>query len=226
MTAGGQAEDLLAVTDRFDRSDRGWWLAVVAVALAVAVPLLAAAGWEGYSHRTQYISELGAEAAPDGALVSIGFLLIGLMLLAFTGWFAVRRKAAGLLLVGVLMVGGAVGVSYAVSGVARCDPGCPDVDASTEQLVHNLTGTLAYTVAIGGIALFGLAGRSDERWGAVARASLVAAPVMLVVAMAIPVADEWRGLLQRIVEVGQMGFLLAVALRSRSGPEAPWVPPP
>jgi hypothetical protein len=215
VTAGGQAECLPAVTDR---PGRGWWPAVAAVALAVLVPVLAALRWAGYSHRTQYISELGARAAPDGALVSAGFVLIGVLLLAFTAWFALRSRASGLLLVAVLMVGGAVGSSYAVSGVARCDPGCPDVDASAEQLVHNLTGTAGYTVAIAGVALFGLAGRRDERWGAVARASLVAAPVMLVAALAIPVAGEWRGLLQRIVEVGQMGFLLVVALTARSVP--------
>jgi hypothetical protein len=217
VTAAGQAECLAAVTDR---PRWGWWAAVAAVALAVVVPVVAAPGLEGYSHRTRYISELGAREAPDGVLVSAGFLLIGVLLLAFTAWFALRAKASGLLLVGVLLVGGAVGTSYAVSGVARCDPGCPDTGASTGQLVHNVTGSVGYTVAIAGVALFGLAGRRDGRWGGVARASLVAAPVMLVAALAIPVAAEWRGLLQRIVEVGQMGFLLAVALTARSAPPA------
>jgi hypothetical protein len=124
---------------------------------------------------------------------------------------------------GVLLVGGAVGTSYAVSGVARCDPGCPDIGPmSISQLIHNLTGMVAYTVALVGVGVFGVAGRRDERWGPLARVSLVMAPILCVVALAIPVAQEWRGLLQRIVEVGQMGWLLAVAITCRSNrdPEA------
>ena len=199
-----------------------WWVAVAAAGLAVGLPFVAATGFPGYSHRSQYISELGAQGAPDGALVSAGFVLVGLLLLASTaGAVRVLAVAAPLTLAGAVavgLVGGGLGGSYAITGVARCDAGCPEVgDVSTAQQVHNLVGSLGYVLAIGGVILFGVAARRVPRWGPLAGAGLALAPVLVVVAGLVTVLDDWRGLLQRGLEVLLLAWLLAVVARLPHG---------
>jgi hypothetical protein len=184
-----------------------------AAGLAVAVPVVAGLRWDGYRPRSQYISELGARHAPDGALVSLSFGVIGLLLLLAT-WGAWRERAGMVgLAVGVGLVSGGMGASYAVSAVARCEPGCPDAGGvGAAQQIHNVAGTLGYTLAIVGLVVFGLAARRSPvpRWRARARPTLLLAPVALVVGWLTPVVDDERGLLQRLLEVLLLGWLLAI----------------
>ena len=141
--------------------------------------------WDGYSHRSQYLSELGARVAPHGAAVSVAFLVIGVLFVAWAALTAPRIAAAvgvtaGGLAVAVWLAGGGLGASYAVSAVARCDPGCPDEDMSTAQAVHNLASTVGYTLAVAALVVFGLAARRSAwaRARRVGRAGLMAAPVL------------------------------------------------
>jgi Protein of unknown function (DUF998) len=69
-------------------------VAVAAVGLAVALPFVAALGWDGCSHRSQYISELGARGAPDGAAVSVAFLVVGVLFAAWAALTAPRVAPA------------------------------------------------------------------------------------------------------------------------------------
>ena len=193
-------------------------MAVAAVGLAVALPFVAALGWDGYSHRSQYISELGAQGAPDGAAVSVAFLVVGVLFAAWAALAAPRVAAAvgvtgAATAVAVWMAGGGLGASYAVSAVARCEPGCPDEEVGAAQAVHNLVSSAGYTLAIAALVVFGLAVRRSARAPArrVGRAGLVAAPVLAAIGLAVLVADDWRGLLQRLLDAGLYAWILAVA---------------
>jgi hypothetical protein len=194
--------------------------AAAAAGLAVVGPVVAGLRWDGYHPRSQYISELGARHAPDGALVSLGFGVVGLLLLLATwgSWTAWRALAgAGGLAAGVALVSGGMGASYAVSAVARCEPGCPDGrGVGAAQQIHNGAGTLGYTLAIVGLVVFGLAARRSPvpRRRALSRATLLLAPVALVVGWLTPVVDDERGLLQRLLEVLLLGWLLAIGARA------------
>lgn len=197
----------------------GRWVAVVGAGATVGLPLVAALGSPGYSHRSQYISELGARGAPDGALVSVGFVAIGVVWLAWTA-LAIRRframvGTATAIVVAVALVGGGLGASYAVTGVARCDPGCPETgDLGTAQQVHGIAGSLGYTLAAAGLVTFAVAARRDPRSRRLGRATLVVAPVAVALAAATASIDGWRGALQRALEVVVVGWLLAAAWSS------------
>jgi hypothetical protein len=189
-------------------------VAVAGVGLAVALPFVAALGWDGYSHRSQYISELGARGAPNGAAVSVAFLAVGVL---FAAWGAVTApRVAGVIGLGtavaVWLAGGGLAASYAVSAVARCEPGCPDEDVGAAQAVHNLVSTAGYTLAIAALVVFGLAVR---RWPwaparRVGGGGLVAAPVLVAMGLAVVAAGDWRGLLQRLLDAGLYAWILAV----------------
>jgi hypothetical membrane protein len=71
--------------------------------LAVAVPVLyfgtlfaAAATWPGYSHATQYASELGSAAAPRPAIFNGGIIAMGVVcVFAAAGLFLAALRAGG-----------------------------------------------------------------------------------------------------------------------------------
>lgn len=95
--------------------------------LAVAVPVLyfgtllvAASTWTGYSHVTQYASELGSAAAPRPAVFNTGIVLMGLVCVAAAaGLYGAARLAgarrAWAALGGVCV--GAFGVSMVLGGL-------------------------------------------------------------------------------------------------------------
>ena len=196
--------------------------------LAVVLPVLAGLRWSGYSHRSQWISELGAHEAPDGGLVSAGFVLIGL-LLAAGGVALVRTQAEPRSVVwAAAVVALALGGSYLVSGVAPCDPGCPDAidtngadgadgtgeEIGTGQQVHDVAGVLGYTVAVYGVVAFAYATRGSDGLPA----SLAVAAVVVVAGLASAAADDWAGALQRIMELALLGWLVEVVRRLTAAP--------
>jgi hypothetical protein len=198
---------------------------LAAVALVLATTVLGGGAREGYSQTAQFISELGERGSPNGGLVSAaGFAPIGLLVLAFLVLVApqlprTRGSAAG------LWCFGAVGASYLVSAVARCDPGCP-ADGSFTQSVHNLFGGLEYVGACAGLLLFAGAFRSSDRWRplwpvCVLCAALVGLGFAGVLA---PSLAEIRGASQRIAEAGIFGFVALAAQVLLFRPAAPRSP--
>ena len=191
---------------------------MLAAALALIVPVAAGHVEPGYSHRAQFISELGAQGAANGALVSLaGFGSIGALVLAFLalayGSFPPARRTVATL--GLAMVG----AGYLISAVFRCDAGCPST-GSASQVLHNAFGLLEYLGAMVGFALLRMPFRESTRWRALAPVCTVAAVVVGVafVAMLTPALTPVRGVSQRVAEIAIFGWIAIVSafLRRRS----------
>jgi Protein of unknown function (DUF998) len=112
---------------------------ISAAALALGVALVGGGLRPGYSHVSQFISELGESGAVGGSWVSLlGFAPIGILVLAFLALAAPelpasRRRTPALVCLG------ANGAAYLVASLARCEPGCPS-SGSLSQSLHNLFG--------------------------------------------------------------------------------------
>jgi len=183
---------------------------LAAVALALAVPLLGARARPGYSHVSQFISELGESGAPGAEWVSAaGFAPIGLLVLAFLALAAPALPASRWKRPGLACLG-AVGAAYLAASLAPCDPGCP-VTGSLSQTLHNAFGALEYAGAIAGLLLLaaGLRGSALGRLS-VAAAALVALGFL---AMLTPSFPSVRGLAQRVAEAS---IFLWIAVASGS----------
>jgi len=173
------------------------------VAFACGTPILGAAVRPGYSHATQFISELGERGSANGGWISAaGFAPTGLCLLVFLALAAPllpssRRKTAGVLCFG------AAGVAYVVTAVARCDAGCPST-GSLSQSVHNLFGVLEYVGAFSGLLLLGSAFAHSDRWRSLAWLCVLCAVLVGLgfAAVGVPSLAPVRGVSQRIAETG------------------------
>src|SRR5262245_45129545 len=114
-----------------------------AVVWAAAVPIGFGVARDGYSHATQFISELGEVDGPHAAAVNYaGFLPIGLGVWAFLALAAGRFPRGRVKWAGLAGLAG-TGLAYVVAAFFPCDPGCP-ATGSARQLVHNLGGLAEY----------------------------------------------------------------------------------
>lgn len=201
-------------------STRARAAAACGLASALLTALVTAAGGcsePDYSHFSQYISELGAEGAAHGALVSrAGFAPIGALFLAFLALASGALPRGATTVAGVLALA-LFGVSYFVAAFFPCDAGCP-ATGSLSQSVHNSVGGLGYAGATLGLALLAAALRASARWReffafTVACAAVVGAAFA---AMLTPELSELRGLSQRTAEAAVflwVAFVSASLLR-------------
>ena len=131
--------------------------ALLGAAWLVAMVLLGGAGFEGYDHVSQYISELGATGAPQGWQVSwLGFFPIGLLICAFAvcAWKAAPSSVLSALgFVGVFLFS----IGYVGSAFYPCDYGCRSEDPSFSQVMHELLGLPGYMLAPLILLLLGIA---------------------------------------------------------------------
>lgn len=187
----------------------------------ILVVVIAAAVTPGYSHVSQYISELGARGAPHEWSVRVaGFLPVGILLLSFC-FFAhsalPRSRAATLGLVGLALFA----VGYLVAAAFPCDLGCRPSEPSTSQLIHNAAGLIGYLLAPA--FLFALA-REARSWPGAASlvvVGYVAAGLALLGVLTLSPSSPTVGLSQRLLEVSVLVWSALcgnyLAKRSASG---------
>ncbi len=187
--------------------------AVLGAAWLVAMVLIGAAGFEGYDHVSQYISELGATGAPQGFEVSwFGFLPIGLLISAFAifgGMAAPRSVLAVLGFVGVFLFS----IGYVGSAFFPCDFGCRPEDPSFSQVMHELIGLAGYLLAPLTLLLLGIAAWSWPRARWLAVFSFIAAAGALVgLGGLLDPASPTVGLYQRVLEASMLFWVVACGL--------------
>ena len=143
-----------------------FWAAITGYALLAVLIVAGGAAWPGYSHSSQFISELGATGAPYGRLISLGgFLPIGVCVTLFAILAAVIEPR------GVLRTLGFLGLvlfasGYTVAAFFPCDFGCRPATPSFSQMMHNLFGLGGYVFGPIGLILLGLTARKwpGGRW--------------------------------------------------------------
>lgn len=181
-------------------------------------------GWlqPGYSHVSQYISELNANGTPWGREIGLYlFLPLGIAMTAFLLTIRPHIQLRGVSKAGFYLL-----YSYpaiVILGVIfPCDVGCP-VEGSFSQAMHNLLVVMGYLMTAVGIGLLARApafGRIHH-W---VRPGLVALGVFWLVmffAMVSPELEPWRGAIQRLIEwslylvFAAMAWLMAEARDAR-----------
>ena len=116
----------------------------------------------GFSHVTQYISELGERGSSTELIMRYAaFVPTGLMHLTFAAFLAVtfRENRLGVLAAAFL---GLNGLGRIGAGVFACDAGCGGLALSLSQRMHSLSATLGFMALIVSVALWSIAFRQYE----------------------------------------------------------------
>lgn len=185
--------------------------ATLGVASVILLTVLGGFTFPGYSHTSQFISELGATGAPHEALIRFGgFLPAGVFLCLFVvGAFKVlpRSHTTTLGLVGIAIYAS----GYLAAAFFPCDFGCRPVNPSFSQVVHNLFGMVGYLLAP--LSLFAL-GWSARRWPGGAHLStpaFVAAVLILAGLLALDPGFPYVGVVQRVIEASVLLWVIICA---------------
>lgn len=118
----------------------------LAAPVVLAVAVVAAGRFEpGYSHISQFVSELGAVGASHRKVFSYGGLFVsGLLTVVFAlGMYLMVRPCPSF--VGSSLLAALAGFGRLVAGVFPCDAGCAMEDMSFPATLHALAGFIALT---------------------------------------------------------------------------------
>lgn len=182
---------------------------IMAGVLQLGTTLFVGALTPGYSHLSQFLSELGASGAPHESLMNLaGILPSGLLTVAFAAGVFKRTDPSAMAVAGCLLLVMA-GIGRALAGLFPCDPGCTFPPTSLSAAIHNVAGMTALWSGVFAPLAFSVAAkRSRHRW--IFLASLVCG-LIGIGAMA---AGFWLGreapiigLLQRIVLMSSYGWV-------------------
>jgi hypothetical membrane protein len=126
----------------------------------VFIVLVLASLTPGYSHVADYMSELGATGAPYALVMNtLGFFLLGILMVGFAVGlhYGIRQGSE----VGPLLIATS-GIFIILTGIFSCDPGCVN-----STIIGELHDAFAMTIGVAfAIAPFAIAQRlyEDKRW--------------------------------------------------------------
>lgn len=188
----------------------------------VAMVVIGGATYPGYDHVSQYISELGANGAPQGWVVSwLGFLPIGILISAFAvfAWQAAPRSVLSTLgFIGIFLFA----IGYAAASYYRCDYGCRPEEPSNSQIMHEVFGLAGYLGAPLMLLLLGLAARKWPNARVVSLLGFFGAPVAFLALGSMMPDSPYLGLAQRVLEASVLTWVVACGLYlGRTQKEAP-----
>lgn len=189
---------------------------IAAPVVFVVVVLVAGQLEPGYSHASQFVSELGAIGATHRKLFSYGGLFLpGLLTVAFAlGMYLLVRPRPWL--VASSLLAALAGFGRMTGPFFPCDAGCAIDDMSFSAIVHSLVGFVALVSgALAPLVLaIGLKGQRRSRlwwWSA----GLGGWPLVLVFVMfGFAKTLSFVGVIQRIVLAAFYIWVVAVALNA------------
>lgn len=155
-------EERAASEERAARDSRAVRLAalggVIGPVLFWVLVVVAGVVYDGYSHVSQKISELGGEGAEYAIIQNLNFAILGVLILGFS-WALARTIGPSYL--GPALVG-YFGLVLLAHTWVPCDLGCKG--ETTIGLLHNITGLSAFIATIVGMLLLARRWREDPTW--------------------------------------------------------------
>jgi hypothetical membrane protein len=193
-----------------------FWTALSGVSIFALTVVLGGVAFTGYSHATQYISELGATGAPHGRWVSwLGFLPSGLLLVvfAFTAPMALPRSRwtwLGFFFIAVYAFG------LVASAFFPCDFGCRPDNPTVAQVIHNGVGGVSYIAGVTALLILAIQAR---KWPGGRHLLYLGLVCWLAGALSLPwLAPNFAyvGVAQRILEISMGAWIITCAYYVRA----------
>lgn len=195
--------------------NRALLLAGLAAPVVLIVAIAVAGGMEpGYSHATQFVSELGAVGATNQSGFNYaGLFSSGLLTVLFALGMYQQVKPRGWFVASSLLVAVA-GFGRLVAGVFPCDAGCVMENMSSTAAVHAAAGFVALTSgAVAPLSLaMGLRGRGQRQLFSLSVGLGSASLILVTVLFGLGKGFPYVGVIQRLALAAFYGWIVVVAL--------------
>lgn len=156
---------------------------------------------DGYSHRNQFISELGESGAPFAWLMNyFGFMGSATLILIFAVVLRTRFPRTAASVAGTLFLS-IFAVCVFLAGIFSCDSGCPTENGTRAQQLHDLVSVIAFPAFILGVATWGVSFLRHADWrpfGLYSVATSVLAVILLVLMIRSEASRENTGTYQSL----------------------------
>lgn len=173
----------------------------------------------GYSHVSQFVSELGEIGAPSAPVTNyLGFVPIGVCLLAFTYALFSSVDRGWLSIVGGILLA-LYGVSFILAGFFSCEPGCESADPILSETIHNMSGISGMAGMIIALFLWSFVFRRSPSFEGIWIYTLISSIVSLVLFLVFGMSLEsgYVGLWQRLLDLVTYAWFVVVGWRLWSG---------
>ena len=191
--------------------------ALVAASSVLLMSLLGGMATPGYSHVSQFISELGAsEAAYEFPIRFLGFLPAGVTLLAFC-WFAWQALPKSTLTSVAFIALAIYAIGYCLATAFPCDPGCRPQSPSRSQVIHDFVGGIGYVLAPAFLGIFAFRSRTWPVAASLPIIGFIAAAVALAGVLTLSPSSPYVGISQRAIEASVLGWVVACGWHVRVG---------
>lgn len=154
----------------------------------------------GYSHLTQYISELGERGSSTELLMRYaGFLPTGVMHVLFAGSLYSAFKGSKSASAGALLLV-LNGLGRVAAGLFPCEAGCAEPGVLLSQKLHSLSAGVGFIALIGAAILWGfiLRRRGRRKLGAYSVVSGLAGLLFLLLMLSSAESRTGTGLYERL----------------------------
>jgi len=197
------------------------WISLAGPLIFIGLTIVLGLTWQGYDPVRDTMSVLGAVDSPVGTVMNVmGFMGIGISILAFAGAYATTfRGRLALVAVALLVVAGA---GMTAVGFFPCDSGCADLtDTGRMHSLLSAPGAIGLpAAAMVSAAVFRHDGRLGTAWQVTSFAlgliTLASGPVI-----AAEVIHGLNGLLQRAAMWPALIWMAAVSARLLTVPALP-----
>ena len=178
----------------------------------VLLTVIGGANFPNYSHASQFISELGANGAPNGRIISLGgFLPAGILIIvfAFFAWRSLPRSGGTTLgLFGMVLFA----LGYLIAAFFPCEGDCRSAEPTLSQAIHNLFGLAGYMVAPLSLFVLGWQARRWARATHLAVLGFTGAGLALLGLLFLSPDFKYVGVAQRTLEGSVLLWIMACAL--------------
>jgi len=166
-----------------------WWAFMI---------VYCASPFPGYSHVTDFISELAAKRSPTEMLMrDAGFVATGGLYLAFAAELAWQFRHDRLAWVAALLLA-LNGMARIGAGLNQCEPGCASDVISLDQDWHYRFASTGYWLTMCAAIVWGFVGNRDTRLRHLLALGIGTATWCAVSLVMMELHAEWQGLFQRL----------------------------
>lgn len=185
---------------------------MMGVLAVILLTVIGGANFPNYSHASQFISELGADGAPNARVINLaGFLPAGILIIAFAffAWRSLPRSGATTFGMAGLAL---FALGYLVAAFFPCEGDCRPPAPTLAQAIHNLFGLAGYLIAPASLFALGWQARRWPKATPLAAFGFIGSGFALLGLLFLSPDFQYVGVAQRILEGSVLQWIMACAL--------------